>query len=310
MEACHSARQVIDPAERWESPIPSAAALRVDPAARAARLALPACESDLPPGMLRAMRYACGSLPLERVLLLIPGVRPIDRSCRRFVAVPPQLLGFGERAVGLWVEWRTRDPAATVPVDRVGAVEDIHVLHYRRLALRTATARLAIRYDEETAHLLTPILRWFRRKLAGEIGAGAPPADSVPAVPADLPPEWRAVADALQAESLPGGLAILHGTAPADPGGLPAQRVLIALTPTELLVLAGPVGPGQGAPAAPDRLAIPRRALQTIEARQDRLVIRAAGVERILRVGAALAGEARDLLEGAGQRAMPASTAR
>ncbi|MGC8634093.1 MAG: hypothetical protein ACP5VP_05440 [Candidatus Limnocylindrales bacterium] len=310
MEACHSARQVVDPAERWESPVSSAAALRVDPAGKAARLSLPSCESALPPGMLRAMRYACGSLPLERVLLLTPGVRPIDRLCRRFVAVPPQLLGFGERAMGLWVEWRAGDPAVTVSLDRVGAVEDVHVLQYRRLAVRTATARLAIRYDEETGQLLEPLLRWFRRRLAGETPAATPAATSVAAVPADLPPDWRAVAEAVLAEAAPGRVAILHGSAPADPGGLPALRVLIALTPTELLVLAGPLGPAQDGPAAPDRLVIPRRALQTIETRQDRLMIRAAGVERVLRVGAALAGEARDLLERGGPQAMPASLAR
>ena len=97
--AASAAHEIVDPAEPWETPLPRAAAARLDPQAEAARPTRPSSEADLPPGVLRVLRFTCGSLPLERTLLFPPAVRPIDRSCRRFVTTPRQVLGLGERAM-------------------------------------------------------------------------------------------------------------------------------------------------------------------------------------------------------------------
>ena len=309
-------REVVDPAEDWEIPVPSSVAARLDPEGRGPRLSRAASEADLPPGVLRLLRYACGPLPLERTFLLAPSARPVDRSCRRFVSTPVQVLGFGERATGLWVDRGRREPAAIVPVARIGAIEELAVLRCRRLSVRAADVRLSVRYSTETGGVLAGALRWLRRRAAGD-AQGDVPAVRCCAVGADrIPGAWRQLIELLAGDAGPGGIAALFGLAPDVVGDGVVRGALVVLSATELLIMIGPdatEAPDLAGPdvlAMVDRLAVPRHALQSVTATDDRLVVRASGVERYLSIGATLAQAAAELVETAGPTHRPLTVSR
>ena len=293
-------REIVDPAEPWEVPIPSSAVSRIDLAGEGARMSRPGSEADLPPGVLRIMRFTCGSLPLERTLVLAPSARPIDRTCRRYVATPVQVLGFGERATGLWVDWRKRDPAVVIPVDRIGSVEDVGILRYRRLSVRAADARLSIRYRAEGRDLLDPPLWWLRRKIGRGVHGEVPVGGMRAVGNAEVPASWQAVAGDVVADAGEGGAAMVFGVV-SPAGEAPAVRgVLVAITSSELLVMADPEGGTCDPAARPVLLAVPRHALQEVTADGERLMIRSAGVDRVLCIGAELSAAAAELVSCAG----------
>ena len=293
-------REIVDPAEAWEVTVPSSAVSRIDPAGEGARLSRPASEVELPAGVLRILRFTCGSLPLERTLLLAPSARPIDRTCRRYVATPVQVLGFGERAAGLWVDWRKRDPAVVIPVDRIGSLEEVRVLRYRRLSVRAADARLSIRYRAEGRDLLDPPLRWLRRKTGRGARGEVPPAGLRTVGGIEVPAQWQALANDVVTDAGEGGAAMVFGAVPPTSDAQPARSVLVAITASELVVMADAEGGACGPAASPELLAVPRHALREVTADDDRLVIRSAGVDRALRIGARLATAAAELVACAG----------
>ena len=293
-------REIVDPAEPWEVPIPSSAVSRIDPSGEGARLSRPASDADLPAGVLRLLRFTCGSLPLERTLLLAPSARPIDRTCRRFVAMPVQVLGFGERAAGLWADWRKRDPAVVIPVDRIGSVEEVHVLRYWRFSIRAADARLAIRYRSDGRDLLDLPLWWLRRKVGGGTRGEVPPAGLRAVGDAEVPDRWRATAGEVAAEAGEDGAAMVFGTVRSASGVHPERGVLVVITASELVVMADPEAAACGPAASPELLAVPRHTLRGVAADGDRLVIRSAGVDRALWIGAGFAAAASELVACAG----------
>ena len=298
-------REIVDPAEPWEVPIPSSAVSRIDPSGEGARMSRPTSDDELPPGVLRILRFTCGSLPLERTLLLAPSARPIDRTCRRYVATPVQVLAFGERATGLWVDWRRRDPAVVIPVERIGSVEDIRILRYRRLSVRAADARLSIRYRAEGRELLDPPLWWLRKKIGRGVRGEVPAAGLRVVGDVEVPTWWQAAARGVVADAGEEGAAMVFGAVAAARSAHPARAVLIAVTSSELLVMADPEGGACDPAASPAMLAVPRHALQEVTADGDRLVIRSAGVDRVLSIGAGLATAAAELASCAGPARAP-----
>lgn len=297
--AASAAHEIVDPAEPWETPLPRAAAARLDPQAEAARPTRPSSEADLPPGVLRVLRFTCGSLPLERTLLFPPAVRPIDRSCRRFVTTPRQVLGLGERAAGLWVEWHMRDPAVVVPLERIGAIEDIRLLRYRRFSVRAADARLSVRYASGSRSAVGPPVAWLRRRIAGELRGEVPSPGLRSVGTGAVPAVWRAAAEAIMRQAGEGGAVALYGVAPPTGPDERPRGALVALTAEELIVLAESAD-ACPTPDMPDLLAVPRRTLQLVRPMDDRLLVRSSGVERALRTGAELASAAAELVAEAG----------
>ncbi len=291
-------REVVDAAESWETPVALSAEQRLDPLARIGRFVPPTSDADLPPGVQRTLRFTCGSLPLDRTLLIPRSSRPIDRSCRRHVTTRLQVLGFGERGSGLWVEGRGRDPVAIVPIDRIAVIEDVSVLCYRRLSIRAADARLSVRYAPDAhPHLAGPIA-WLRRRISGDV-RGAVPWQGLHAIgETTIPDAWRAIAGLVTAEAGKSGASLLFGRVPSCDGGSP-RGALVALTATELIVLAEPNG-ASAAVLTPQALVMPRRLLQSASAEDDRLVTRSGGVERGVRLGSRLTAAAAELIDCAG----------
>jgi hypothetical protein len=307
-DAERGGREIIDPAEAWEAPVPRSAVSRFEPGAYVARLVAPTADTDVPPGVLRSLRFACGSLPLERTLVLPPSTRPIDRGCRRYVAGRRQVLGFGERGTGLWVEGRGRDPVAVVPLDRIGAIEDLTVLCYRRLSVRAADVRLSVRYAPGARALLGTPLAWLRRRLEGDARGEVPWLGVRPVGTEDVPEAWRAIADVVADEGGQNGAAMVFGLTPSRTDDGTGRGVLIAVTTTELIVLAQADGAAEAASAWPQLLVLPRRTLQQARQDGDRLVLRSAGVDRILRLGPWLTAAAVELIDCAGPARQAAAT--
>ncbi len=291
-------REIVDAAEGWEQPVARAAVSRQDPTAHIGRFVLPASDADLPPGVQRTLRFTCGSLPLDRTLMIPSSARPIDRSCLRYVASRVQVLGFGERGTGLWVEARGKDPVAIVPTDRIAVIEDVSVLCYRRLSIRAADARLSVRYVPDAHASLGGPIAWLRHRIRGDARGDLPWQGLRPVGSARVPETWRGVAEAVADESGRSGAAMLFGLAPSAGDGFP-RGALVALTPGELIVLAEPDDPPVAA-AWPQLLVMPRRLLQSAHPDDDRLVLRAGGVDRSIRLGNRFSAAAAELIECAG----------
>ncbi len=299
-DADRGGREIVDPAETWESPVPRTTVSRGRPYARIAGFLAPTCDADLPAGVLRTLRFACGSLPLDRSLVLPASTRPIDRSCRRYVTGRRQVLGFGERATGLWVEGRGRDPVAEVPVERIGAIEDVAVLCYRRLSVRTADVRLSVRYAADSRALLATPLAWLRRRIEGDARGEVPWLGVRTVGTRTVPGEWHTVAEEVSLEGGERGVAMLFGLVPARLGNSRGRGALLAITAAELIVLAESEGVTAPTGAWPQTLVVPRRTLQQARQDGDRLLLRSAGVDRILRLGPQLTAAAVELIESAG----------
>ncbi|HXQ95317.1 MAG TPA: hypothetical protein VN800_00195 [Candidatus Acidoferrales bacterium] len=299
-DADRGGREIVDPAEAWESPVPGSTVSRVPPSARMAGFLAPTSDADLPAGVLRTLRFVCGSLPVDRCLVLPASTRPIDRSCRRYVTGDRQVLGFGERATGLWVDGRGRDPVAVVQVDRIGAIEDLAVLSYRRLSVRAADVRLSVRYAAHSRPLLAAPLAWLRRRIEGEARGEVPWLGLRTVGTGAVPEEWRAVADDVARVGGEPGVAMLFGLVPERLGEGRARGVLVAVTSAELVVLAESDGTTIRTGAWPQALVVPRRTLQQAREGGDRLLLRSAGVDRVLRLGPQLAAAAVELIDCAG----------
>lgn len=301
-------RDIVDPAEPWESPVPRSTVVRSASDSRTGRLVSPTSDTDLPAGVLRALRFACGSLPLDRVLMMATSSRPIDHSSRRWVTARRQILGFGERAAGLWVEGRGRDPAVVVRMDRIGAIEDLAVLSFRRLSIRAADARLSLRYAPESRSLLVPPLSWLRRKIDGDVRGEVPWLGARTAGTGMIPEAWQSIADLVSHEAGPQGAAMVFGLVPSRGDHRVDRGALVAITAAELIVLAQSDPADIGAGSSPQLVLLPRRALQAVRDEGDRLALRSAGVERILRLGPVLTAAAADMIQCAGP-AVPAVVA-
>ncbi len=301
-------RDIVDPAEAWESPVPRSTVVRSASESRTGRLVAPTSDSDLPAGVLRALRFACGSLPLDRVLMMAASSRPIDHSSRRWVTARRQILGFGERAAGLWVEGRGRDPAIVVRIDRIGAIEDLMVLSFRRLSIRAADVRLSLRYAPEFRPLLVPPLSWLRRKITGDARGEVPWLGARTAGTGLIPEAWQSIADLVSHDAGPQGAAMVFGLAPSRGDHRDDRGALVAISAAELIVLAQSDPADAGPGSAPQLVLLPRRTLQAVRDEGDRLVLRSAGVERTLRLGPSLTAAAADMIQCAGP-AVPAVTA-
>jgi len=182
------------------------------------------------------------------------------------------------------------------------------VLSFRRLSIRTADARLSLRYAPESRSLLVPPLSWLRRKIAGDARGEVPWLGARTAGTDLIPEAWQSIADLVSHEAGPQGAAMLFGVVPSRGDHRADRGALVALTAAELIVLAQSDPADAGAGSAPQLVLLPRRTLQAVRDEGDRLALRSAGVERILRLGPALTAAAADMIQCAGP-AVPAVVA-
>jgi hypothetical protein len=246
-EPHRASRRAREAAEQWEFPVrrdlerhdwvfSESRAHRADGLAEEA-------VSGLPYGRLLDL---AGRPPAAATLVLPPRCRvPQDGGFRRVrLCAPRQVLVLGSRAVVHWVDMF--GIRAVVPAEDVIAIEDAPAGHYRRLELRTPTGHVVVRYDAPDRAAVFGFATDLRSAIAG-------PPLPVPTTPALPPGEAARWADALDGP---------HGRLTATTGRLIGRRVLVGLTPTELIV-ARTAGRGPALPRH-NALYVPRNRLRDL----------------------------------------------
>jgi hypothetical protein len=278
--------------EEWEHAIASDLASHLTLASPVARPHQPLSVIDLPAGARAALTEAIGWHGLDDLLVVPAAARPFGRLHRRCVYTPPCVLGVGERAVGLWVQaLPVPGVRAIVLLGELAAVELRADGTGSRLTLRSHPRQLSVRYNRKADPLVGGLLR-LRRRAAGEPFPvpGAPPGNTY------IPPRWQAVLGAPVLGLRAGdGVAAVFGHA-RRPGGM---EYLIALTARELVVIRAAWKRNPPHFDRPDSVQVPRRNIRKASIRSGCLLLRSAGVDLRVELGASLTPAAALWLEDA-----------
>lgn len=184
---------VTDAAEPWEIPVAKEDWFEVD-RWLVARPLRPTRAAEVPPAALPALEERCGPLPLERLYVVPRTTRLVARG--RCVITPAEVLGFGERTVGLWVDDGPDGRVMSIPIDRLLAVDDRRILLYGRLRLVAADMQLVVRYNTVSREDLQENLGELRGRMATRLQPiesaflWLDPRDERLG-PLDLPHKWR-----------------------------------------------------------------------------------------------------------------------
>jgi hypothetical protein len=268
-------------AEEWEHIIGSDLAPHLVQAGPAARPHRPLDVTDLPAGARVALNRAVGRHGLDDILVVPATARSVGRLHRRCVYTPPCILGVGELAVGLWVQ--------ALPVPGVRAIfplGELAVIELQaegtdgRLTLRSRRCNLSVRYNRAADPLASGLLR-LRRRAAGEPS----PVPNAPAGNESIPPRWLAVFGSPVLGLRAGdAVAAIYGHA-RRPGG---KEYLIALTPRELVVIRAVRKRYPPHFDRVDSVQVPRRNIEKASIRPRCLLLRSAGVDLCVELGANL----------------------
>lgn len=125
----------------------------------------PTSRDDVPPAAWTQLEAACGSLALER-LLVIPGTGKRTWIGGR-LAMRTCVVAFGMKGVGQWTEDDDAGVVEVVPVEDLLAIDDRVILLHGRLVLIGKTRRLAIPYNTVARPQLRESILWLRRRIAG-----------------------------------------------------------------------------------------------------------------------------------------------
>jgi hypothetical protein len=266
-------------AEEWEHVVASDLAPHITPAGPAAKPHRPLDVTDLPPGARAALTGAIGRHGLDDVLIVPAATRPAGR--RRSIYTPPCVLGIGERAVALWVQaFPVPGVRAVVPLGELAAIELQAEGADSRLTLRSHRCHLSVRYNRAADPLAGAILR-LRRRAAGE----PYPVPCAPASNKSIPAKWLAVFGSPVLGLRAGdAVAAVHGHA-RWPGG---REYLIALTAPELVVIQAIRKRNPPNFDRVDSVQMPRRNIEEASIRPRCLLLRSAGVDLRVELGANL----------------------
>jgi hypothetical protein len=265
--------------QEWEHIIASDLASHLTLAGPAARPHQPLDVIDLPAGARAALTEAIGCHGLDDVLVVPAAARSFGRLHRHCVYTPPCVLGVGERAAGLWVQaLPVPGVRAIVPLGELAAVELRADGTESRLTLRSHPCELSVRYNRSADPLSGGLLR-LRHRAAGEPAPlpGAPPGNSC------VPPRWQSVLGAPVLGLRAGdAVAAVFGHA-RRPGG---REYLIALTASELVVIRAARKQNPPHFDRADSVQVPRRNITEASIRDGCLMLRSAGVDLRVELGA------------------------
>jgi hypothetical protein len=125
----------------------------------------PISRAEVPAAAWSALEQACGSLSLER-LLVIPGT-----GKRAWIggqlAMHTRVVAFGSDAVGHWTEDGGAGSVERMPVGELLAIDDRVVLLLGRLSLIGKNGQMAVRYNAVARPLIRESIVWLRRRIAG-----------------------------------------------------------------------------------------------------------------------------------------------
>lgn len=155
-----------DPAETWEAPYTELGGGFYFRDRYAGHPSVPKKPGDLPAGAFESLQDTCGVKELGHTLIIPSCVRATGRGNRR-VITPLQVLAVGDIAIGLWAEKPQPGVKVCIALDKLSAIEDVHILLYGRLSFLSHDQRLTIRYNTICRRVLEPVLAGLRRTLAG-----------------------------------------------------------------------------------------------------------------------------------------------
>jgi hypothetical protein len=161
-----SAREIVDPPEPWEVPVARHEAARIGDRGLAGHPYRPSRREDVPEGATEALARVCGPLSLTSLFVVPRTSRWIDEFGRRSFVTPTEVLGFGESALAMWIDDGGEGFVRSIPLERLAAIDDRHILLYGRLALVAADDRLVVRYNTVARPELLQNLLDVRRRAA------------------------------------------------------------------------------------------------------------------------------------------------
>lgn len=270
-----------DPAEPWEIPISNVEQSEVDLIPLAAP-GNPSGYRQVPPWAKAALEWACGPLSTDRYFVVpMAGRMPRDKE---WVMTPTSVVGFGDKAVGLWIDHGPNGILGWVSVDEMTAIEDRSVLLSCRLRLMTPDVELTVRYGAAGRDDLSTNLARLRASLSSPARPGDPTflwlaPGSVRGDSSALPLKWRNVLESPRIRpDASGPVAVAVGDVASEPAKRPPSG-LAQLTPGELVIASEPSELLGELHYGVDLLAVPRGRLRSLRWDGQRLLI-AVGLER------------------------------
>ncbi len=267
----NASHRLQDPAESWEVGRRESAA---DPSSRGIYDIFPRTPrtaDDLPRDALEALNRSCSLEGLEQLFVIPRAIRSTGCGDQKVMS-PRCILGVGTQAVGLWTEEPQRGIKVLIPLNRIGAIEDITVLLYGRLSFFSFAERLTIRYNTLARSGLRPALLALRERLAGS----PLPLPAEEEAGMELPVKWRRVLHS-PVTRLHEGAPVLFRFAvePGRPGEDVDRGQLLVVNPHELVYTCDP--PEASHNYGADSLVVPRAQVTRVKARERRLEVTASG---------------------------------
>jgi hypothetical protein len=221
-------------------------------------------------GAYEDLSAGVGRLGVEDILVVRPAAWMVDWLRYRYLYMPLQIAGIGERAVGLWVRALPAPGVRVqVPVSGIAAIESLADGPRRLLVVTGQAARLAVRYSRDGD---ASVGAWTRRVRVRAAGQPSP----VPAVPS--------------ARHEKGLEALLLG--PADCGVCVRWRscsgrggCLLALTSRELVIVRSWRAPGRPWCRVRRTLYVPRRSIEGVGSRSRSMYLDSAGTQVCIGLG-------------------------
>ncbi|MGO9310842.1 MAG: hypothetical protein ACLQDL_17675, partial [Spirochaetia bacterium] len=218
----------------------------------------------------------CGIENLRQVFIIPMAVRSTGLRNKRVIS-PNSVMALGARAVGLWTEKPERGVKVVIPLELIGAIEDVTILLYGRLSFLPFGDRLTIRYNTVCRTGLEPALLELRKRLAG-------PAQTIPADEggaAELPFKWHNVLRrALVRLEQNNPVVFSFASVPGWSRRSAERGQLLVLNPFELVYICDPVESMEQ--YGDDSFVVPRSRMTGLEIQGDSLHVSSNGASFLL----------------------------
>ncbi len=250
-----SARETLDPAERWELPA-TPADLEELSTRRFERLPhRPANLAEVPPGAAAALGPVVGEIPMERVFVIPRAARSVGTGRADWVTSPTEVVAIGRDRIAVWID----DPAgahvrAMIPFTDVVAVLDRTILLYGRIEIIGPEGSIVVRYSTVGQPELRDLLLPLRRSFAP---VASPVPDASGRDPGSMPHKWMAVLHSSDVRDR-GREPMLVAAGDLDNPTPQLHNGVAVLTAAELVVATDPTPDAQAAQYGVDLLIAPR----------------------------------------------------
>lgn len=266
-------RTQVDPPEAWE--------LDPDSPGRPARIRtglaghpyVPLVDEDIPQEGQHALEAYCGSIA-RRDIFVIPAstrhIGPPKSTGRRFsrVVIPDGVLGFGKRAIGLWVRQPEPHVVSTIPLLDLATIDATNILLYGRLRFRSADRNITVRYNAAGSDDLNEPLDRLRLRISA-LPCAVPGLNGQPE--GEIPFKWKRIIESRIVSAgrsdVETSAAFAQSSTRRRQRGRVPHGMLLALTDREVVFARDPIYSDEA--YGVDALFIPRSRLEHVFAGDD-----------------------------------------